>query len=350
MNEKRNIAFVFPYRASFINLDLEILSRSFHLTENTYNWKKKSLIPAYLIKQFFFFLFHWRKFDHIIISFGGWWCLVPVILGKISKTPTSIILHGTDSCYIPEFNYGNLGKPLLKRILRYCYKNATVLLPVSESLIKTELKFLSSSIPNQGIKSFFPEIKTPYKVIFNGINTEKWPLQEVERDSHQFITVLSEGQFTRKGGELILETAIKCPNLKFTFVGITKEQQSFVATVPENVSFIGRKTPEELKILYGKSKYYLQLSLFEGFGYALCEAMSSGCIPIVSSTNMLPEIVGDSGIIIDENNSELLAQRLQDLVKDSKDYNGENSSIRIKSLYSIDSRKSSLINTISEYS
>lgn len=349
-SDNKKIAFVFPYNASFIKLDLKILSESFHLTPNTYNWKNKYFVPVFILKQLFFFLFNWKKFDHIIISFGGWWCLIPIFIGKISNTKTSIILHGTDACYIPELKYGNLGKPLLKRILRYCYKNASVLLPVSESLISTNAKFANTTLPNQGIKSFFPDLETPFKVIHNGIDSISWPFIDEIRSYSKFITVLSEGQFNRKGGKLIIDTAIKCPSLNFIFVGITKEQSNFLGDIPKNVSFVGRKSPEELKTLFGTSGFYLQLSLFEGFGYALCEAMSSGCIPIVSNSNILPEIIGNTGVVIEEYDCATLAKELEMISSFPPVDSGKKASNRISEMYSIEKRKNSLISIISKYS
>ena len=68
--------------------------------------------------------------------------------------------------------------------------------------------------------------------------------------------------------------------------------------LPENVKFLGKLTPDELKKYYNKTQFYLQLSNFEGFGVAICEAMLCKCVPIVSDVNFLPEIIGDSGFVL----------------------------------------------------
>ena len=76
--------------------------------------------------------------------------------------------------------------------------------------------------------------------------------------------------------------------------------------MPKNIICKGRLTPEELKVLFNQTQFYLQLSNTEGFGVALCEAMLCECIPLVSDVNFLPTIVGNSGFVLIKRNSEML--------------------------------------------
>ncbi|HMC97284.1 MAG TPA: glycosyltransferase, partial [Flavobacteriales bacterium] len=64
--------------------------------------------------------------------------------------------------------------------------------------------------------------------------------------------------------------------------------------------------------LYGSATYYLQLSVSEGFGNALCEAMLCGCIPIVSSTGAMPRIVGDTGYIVQRRDPDVLERTIRE--------------------------------------
>ena len=82
--------------------------------------------------------------------------------------------------------------------------------------------------------------------------------------------------------------------------------------LPENIIFLGRLSPYDLNNYYNKTKFYLQLSNFEGFEEfvrnMLCE-----CIPIVSNVNFLPEIIGNSGFILNKRNKTMLVDLIHKL-------------------------------------
>ena len=90
----------------------------------------------------------------------------------------------------------------------------------------------------------------------------------------------------------------------FYFVGTNRFYSQ--DNLPENIIFLGRLSPYDLNNYYNKTKFYLQLSNFEGFGVVICEAMLCECIPIVSNVNFLPEIIGNSGFILNKRNKTML--------------------------------------------
>jgi glycosyltransferase involved in cell wall biosynthesis len=53
-----------------------------------------------------------------------------------------------------------------------------------------------------------------------------------------------------------------------------------------------------LEKYYSESKVYLQLSRHEAFGVSVVEAISKGCITIVSNEYALPEIVNNYGYTV----------------------------------------------------
>lgn len=62
---------------------------------------------------------------------------------------------------------------------------------------------------------------------------------------------------------------------------ITNDDTSSLS-LPVNASVKYNVTDEELKHFYGDSKFFISLSEFEGFGLSSIEAISQGCIPILS--------------------------------------------------------------------
>ncbi|MCK5906176.1 MAG: glycosyltransferase family 4 protein, partial [Flavobacteriales bacterium] len=298
MQNKENIIFVTPFMSSFIESDISILASEYNVIINTYDWKNKTLSPFFLLRQLFFLLFNISKSKSILVEFGGYWSVLPSILGKIFKTPIYIVLHGTDCASIPELNYGSMRIPLLKKACEISYRNATKLLPVSESLVSVENNFQRDLPSKQGYKNFFPDIETDYKVLYNGIDEDYWKIESgASKEEKTFLAVFSEDQFYLKGGGLIFEVADRFKECKFRIVGVSSDKHE---NVPCNVELLGRLSLEELKEQYQKSQFYFQLSVIEGFGVALCEAMLCGCIPIGSSVNMIPEIIGDTGFVLKE--------------------------------------------------
>ncbi len=61
---------------------------------------------------------------------------------------------------------------------------------------------------------------------------------------------------------------------------------------------------EDLEILYSNAEWFVYTSQYEGFGMPPLEAMACGCPVITSNNSSLPEVVGDSGIMIDWDSDE----------------------------------------------
>jgi len=314
-SNKKKIIYIAPTWSTFVKEDISLLSKKYYIVPNIYNWSKKPLTPVNIIKQFFFILFHSFKCKAIIISFGGYWSFLPSLIGKVRNIPTFIILNGTDCAAFPELNYGNLRKPWLKLILKKSYQWCSKLLPVSQSLVYNENNYFAEYPIHQGFQYHLPSVKTNYQVIPNGLKISKWePNKAIIRDQNSFITVLSNGQFFLKGGDLILEMAKKFPSYTFHFIGINDLGKS---KIPNNVICHGRLTSQKLKRKLQAATYYFQLSNYEGFGVALCEAMLCQCIPIVSNVNALPEIVGKSGFILKRKNVKHLEKLILSITKNT---------------------------------
>lgn len=345
-NIKKKLFFVAPSLPSFIKKDIEILSLDFEIILNTYNWRKKILTPFYMIHQTIILLFQLNKISTIYICFGGYWAMMPSILGKLFRKKVFIVLNGTDCASIPKLNYGSLRKTTLRLACKIAYKNAYMLLPVSQSLVEVKNIFLSDEASSyQGYKHFFPNIKTPYKVIHNGIDFNYWNNDANQKSENKFVSVFSESQFYLKGGDLILETSKHFPDKNFYLIGLNKPD--YIVENYNNVFFLGILSPEELKKHYSDAQFYIQLSAFEGFGYSLCEAMLCECIPIGSSVNMIPEIINDCGMIVNKKSINDFKNAIEKaLTISNKSDLGKKARNRIIENYNIEKRKEGLISLI----
>jgi glycosyltransferase involved in cell wall biosynthesis len=133
----------------------------------------------------------------------------------------------------------------------------------------------------------------------------------MERVRHSFISVAtSTSTLARalvKGYDLIAQLAASNPEWSFTLVG----DANYQATSP-NILVLGKERPEALVQLYNTHEFYLQLSSSEGFPNALGEAMACGCVPIGSAVGAIPEILGDTGLLLKRKELGTLQQLIQD--------------------------------------
>jgi glycosyltransferase involved in cell wall biosynthesis len=78
----------------------------------------------------------------------------------------------------------------------------------------------------------------------------------------------------------------------------------------DDVIFLDFVTEDDLVCLYNYAFIFLYPSLYEGFGLPPLEAMSCGVPVITSNSTSIPEIVGDSALLIDPLNDEELKNAL----------------------------------------
>ena len=83
------------------------------------------------------------------------------------------------------------------------------------------------------------------------------------------------------------------------------------------VRFLGPISDADLNVLYRSADGFSFASLFEGFGLPALEAMQCGCAVISSNTTSLPEVVGDSGILVDPTSVADLSAALRKIATDT---------------------------------
>lgn len=311
---KSKILYIYPNKATFINSDIDFLSKKYNVVTQDLDWGNPKKLLFNLIRQFVFLILNVVSSKAIIINFGGYFSLLPTLFGKLLGIKSFLILNGTDCVSFPSYKYGSLRKQPLKFFIKKSVQFADTLLPVDASLIIQTHTFDESVIEKkQGIKTFFPSLNTPIQVIPNGFDTTFWDTEENEiREG--FITVgfvNSIKSYRVKGIDLIIETAKKLPDQTFTIVGLSNEFKETINNFPKNVQTIPYLKKEDLKKEYQKYLCYLQVSVNEGFGCALAEAILSGCIPIVSNVGALPNVIKNSGFIIKKKKVSQLKKALE---------------------------------------
>lgn len=81
--------------------------------------------------------------------------------------------------------------------------------------------------------------------------------------------------------------------------------------IQDKVVFTDFVPDKDLPALISKAKAYVLPSLWEGFGIPVIEAQACGVPTVVSNTSSLPEIVGDSAVLIDPEDTESIAKGIK---------------------------------------
>jgi glycosyltransferase involved in cell wall biosynthesis len=88
--------------------------------------------------------------------------------------------------------------------------------------------------------------------------------------------------------------------------------------LPPRVHLAGFVADSGLAALYSGALALVYVSLYEGFGLPVLEAMASGTVPIVSANTSLPEVVGDAGVCVNPFDIEQIAAAIEHVIDDSE--------------------------------
>lgn len=87
-----------------------------------------------------------------------------------------------------------------------------------------------------------------------------------------------------------------------------------IYNLQDKVIFVGFITNEEKILLLKQAKAFIYLSLYEGFGIPLIEAMSLNTPVISSNLSCLPEVVDNAGILVDPYDIEAITEAITTLI------------------------------------
>ena len=317
---KPRILYFYVKRSTFIGRDIEMLSEYYEVLEHSFHIRHKALLPFAFLSQLWFLLRNARKAKATLTHIAGYASFLPSLWNRLFSVRSIVIIAGTDGARFPSISYGNFNKGVMGWFTKKSYAMASHLAPVDASLVDVPYTYDASGAPRQGYRHFCPDVDTPHTVIWYGYDANEWMFKDADRPANSFITVIagidSQQVFLRKGVDLILETARLLPEARFTLVG-ADETNPWVKDRPLNVALHPVTDKKGLMNLLNKHRFYMQLSLMEGFPNALCEAMLCGCIPIGSNVAAIPFIIGDTGYVLQKKNADDLAILMRKAIMDS---------------------------------
>lgn len=173
---------------------------------------------------------------------------------------------------------------------------------------------------------FYPQIpEDKITVIYHGVSNDFHPIKRrfnLFRNklslTEPFVLFVGKRQGYKKF-DIVPEAVKEIENLKLVIIGggkLNENEEKYLDDVlPERYYKFDDVSNAELNELYNHAYSLIYTSIYEGFGIPLLEAMKAGCPVIANKLSSLPEVAGDSALLIDVIGSQQIAEMLR-MLKD----------------------------------
>jgi glycosyltransferase involved in cell wall biosynthesis len=267
------------------------------------------------------------------------WALFPVSVGRMLRRPT--IITGTFD--VKDFDT----KPFWhQKMIRFALEHADANVFVSQM----EYRQVSGRFRVQN-PSYSPHI----------VNTIKYrPNGESSHDTVLSLGWLEGNNAVRKGMREVIQAAPLIhrnhPEVRFIIAGEKGSYYPVLRRMAEElgadkyIEFPGVITTERKIELMQQCAVYLQPSRFEGFGVAILEAMSCGAPVVARPVGAVPEVVGDTAVLVEAGSAESIANAVVRLLGQPalrRDL-GNRARARAEELFSYQRRKHELAKVIDQ--
>jgi len=327
---KTKVLFVYSALSTFTSADLKILKKYFDI--------RMAKVTTFLVPRkgrswlSYLALFRGVLWADIVYS---WWAelnsFFTVLFSALLRKKSIVVIGGYEVAYVPEINYGTLLASKGRLEVKFILAHASKIIAISESSKNGILRFATPK---------------NLKLVYNGVDTKKFsPLGTKEKSVMTVVTKISPATIEIKRLDTFLKASVYLPDVKFILVGEISSglRGSLKKMGGSNVEFTGYLNPETLLVYYQKAKVYCQISTHESFGVALAEAMSCGCVPVVTRKYSLPEIVGNTGFYVPYNDPKATAEAIAKALRSDK---GAKARERVQKNFDLKTREKNLIKEV----
>jgi glycosyltransferase involved in cell wall biosynthesis len=322
--DKKKILFLSTFDTPFIQDDYDFLKKHFIVKKIT----GKGL--THIFKIFFF------GFNSYVIYcwFASVYSFFAVVTGKLFGAKSVVVVGGVDVAKEEKYGYGIWLSFWKSKLVRFSLRYANKILVVDPSLGEDAKRLAEYDGKN------IMYLPTAYDSSF-------WkPLGVKDQMVLTVAVIRDQPRLLCKGIEILIEVARMLSNIKFIVIGVD-ENIVLKLRPPLNIVFLSAMTRKELLPFYQQAKVYCLPSRREGLPNTLCEAMLCHCIPVATNIGGVRTAVGDSGILVEPDNSSALAEAVKEALK-FPDETGMKGRARIVSLFPKEKRENGLLQIISE--
>jgi glycosyltransferase involved in cell wall biosynthesis len=244
-----------------------------------------------------------RRHDLLFCWFGSYRFLPAILVARLLGRKVLLIGGGYDVAAEPSIGYGNMRRPLGRLVGRVIFRLANVVSSYSEA-------GAADIATNAGIS------RSAQRMIFLGFDADTWGRDiPLSAKTPMVVTVgrIDMSTIHRKGMLTLARASRLLPEFPFVLAGKFDPDalDALTREAGPNVSFPGFLNDDELKDLLSRARVYAQPSVHEAFGCAVAEAMLFNCVPVVSRRHSLPEVVGETGLYVEPDDTEDLARQLR---------------------------------------
>ena len=246
------------------------------------------------------------------------------VLPALTPCRSIVTIHDCIHLVFPQYLKGRIARIYARSTFWTAVNRASRILTVSEASKRDILRFFSISpdkvtvIHNAIAEHFF---KTPSQQQLSEVR-ERYQL------NHRFIMYAGNVK-PHKNLERLIDAFVLLREIKGNAdlrLLITGSEISKYTTLRravhrynlhKYVRFLGYQTERTLATLYRLADVFVFPSLYEGFGLPPLEAMASGTPVVVSRASSLPEVVGDSGVMVNPYDAISIADGVQTVLADN---------------------------------
>lgn len=260
------------------------------------------------------------------------WCPDRILIHFINKkhmellkefnysVPTIVWIHGVEALKWTRrlFNFTGI------RFLKYIMVNTLKMRDMKKFVLSSKnvrFVFVSNWMKSVMEKDVGVKIKD-YEIIPNVINTDLFKFKEKSFDKRKKILIIRNFDSRKYANDISIEAILKLTekdyfeDLEFCIYGqgryfdvLTKKLQGF-----GNVE-IHNKFLSQIEIARTHKDYgvFLCPTRQDSQGVSMCEAMSSGLVPITSNNTAIPEFLSEEGGYLTDNNPESIVKAIEEL-------------------------------------
>jgi len=236
----------------------------------------------------------------------------------IHKTgiPSVVTIHDLIFLRYPEF-YKLFDRKIYARKIKYACRAATKIIAISEQTKADIVQFTGTDpkkieIIHQTISPLFFEKAATETV------QKKYKLPEC--------FVLAVGTIEERKNQLSIVKALQAKNLDLPLVLVgnptsyCNDIHKYLAknNIQDKVIFLKNIPEKDLAALYHLAELSVYISVFEGFGLPVIEAMACKCPVITSNVSCLPETAGNAALLCSPDNEEELGDKIYKILYDDK--------------------------------